>query len=603
MDLFRCFLEQNFSPVYFPISYSARVSGHEVVVDDLGREHVVYVIEVERSDSPVKYTVYRRWSKFVMVDKLLESEFGVPRTTSRFPSWRRGTDEKLISERKQLLNILLEKFLLNFCDVVSEFLRIPSQEESRYDFSAVSSSVVTSGIQTPLVDDSDEGLMIKLRHEIRIADSSGKAVFPVFINLVKANPISLGRNQSVAVDFLSLLLERTGTCETNPTDSLNFLKFLAQTVSAEQNPSEYAIAIFLLNHKVSANQWAKADLGFHVTRIPSPFGNRLDVFRIIFALDKDDVGLQDLGIPEIAVSQYLMWRDRHVSFAEVLPAVQAGESYVSPGMVSLMGPNSPLAASPSRSSRNQTSAANDAREWLMVSLAALEDDGIFASNQTSWTKVSIPEGSKNLILGDVSLWYRPSSESQTEVKFEWTFPANVNMEHVLGLLFNPEEIGAPLDLVSGFFGLVSSFTLTQAAVDEDDVLLKKLTVYFDEPRKAMAHLVVSVGRGVGSNAVVLALASDTTISRSVTTHRLIRSFHLGGCEINVTTGQMKGLINFSSDSIFLIAGDLLGERLVLWKAFERFSSAVRDYNRVHEFNNENPMSCWLRSQFPPSSNS
>ena len=589
----------------FPISYSARIVGHEIVKDDLARDHVVYVIEVSRPDSPIKYTVYRRWSKFVMVDKLLESEHGVARTISRFPSFRRGTDESLIRERIDVLNVLLVKFLSNLCPLVSEFLRIPSEEESRYDFSAVTSSVVTSGVQTPMIiDDSDEGVMRKIRHETQIGESCGKPIFSIFMTHVKTNPISLARNQLVGVDFLALVVEKIGVSGTCPTDSMRFLKFLSHIVSAEHNPGESAIAVFLLNHKISTTQWAKANLGYHITENPSPFGNRSDAFRLIYALDKDDLGLHNLGLPEMAVSQYLMWRDRHVTFAEVLPGqANGGDSFVSPGMVSLMGPHSPLAASPARSSRSPNSAAHDAREWLMVSLAALDSDGLFIPDQSSWIKVATPKQCEDKILGEFSLWYRPSlSESQTEVKFEWSFPAHVNMEHVLGLLFNPDEIGTP-GLVGNFFGLVSAYSVNHTT-EEENILVKKLTAYFEEPKKAVANLILSSGRGVGSNSVVIALASDTSTNRSiVSTHRLIRSFHLGGCEVNVNTGQMKGLINFSSDSIFLVAGDLLGERLVLWRALERFSFAVKELSHSHQFSHDNPMSCWLRSQFPPSSNS
>jgi len=205
-----------------------------------------------------------------------------------------------------------------------------------------------------------------------------------------------------------------------------------------------------------------------------------------------------------------------------------------------------------------------------------------------------------LILGDLSLWYRPSqSQTEYEVKLEWTFPAHVNMEHVLGLLYNPEEIGTR-DLVGNFFGMVSSFTVSHPA-EEDDVIVKKLVVFFEEPKKAVANLVATAGKGVGNNSVVIALASDMTSARSASpTHRLIRSFHLGGCEVNVSTGHVKGLFNLSSDSIFLVAGDLLGERLLLWKALERFSTVLRELSRSHVQSFANQMSCWLRLQFSPS---
>jgi hypothetical protein len=173
------------------------------------------------------------------------------------------------------------------------------------------------------------------------------------------------------------------------------------------------------------------------------------------------------------------------------------------------------------------------------------------------------------------------------------------MEHVLGLLYNPEEIGTR-DLVGNFFGMVSSFTVSHPA-EEDDVIVKKLVVFFEEPKKAVANLVATAGKGVGNNSVVIALASDMTSARSASpTHRLIRSFHLGGCEVNVSTGHVKGLFNLSSDSIFLVAGDLLGERLLLWKALERFSTVLRELSRSHVQSFANQMSCWLRLQFSPS---
>jgi hypothetical protein len=538
------------------------------------------VIEVTRLDSTTKHRVYRRYSKFVLVDKLLESDYRIARTISRFPSFRRGADEAVIGERKAVLSELLDKFLAHFCPLVSEFLRIVPQEDSPYDFSAVTSEV-TSGVQTPAVDDSDEEQIRKLCRAMNLETPS----FPIFLSIV--NSISFSRNHSVAVELLRLMISQVGKVDASPTDAINYLRYLSRLVSMEHNPSEAALVRFLINHKISSTDWLKGELKSHVTHNATVFGNRADVFRLIFALDKNEEELYEIfDHDEQAVSLYLMWRDRHVVFSETAPG-DVGE-VSSAGAISLMGPMSPLAASPARS-RNQNSLAHDAREWLMVSLAALDDSSIFPSTVCSWTKVDIPTETASVLLGDIVMHYRPSA-SEFEVKFEWTFPAHVNMELLLGLLYNPDQMG--FADIENYFGFASACTVMSR---EEDGMVKKICAYFDDPKKAVANLLVTADRGVSNNTVVLAVVSDPSAHRPQTTsHRLIRSFHMGGCEVNVTSGQMKGLFNLSHESVFLIAGDLLGERLVLWKAIERFSNALKNSTINSP---DNPMSVWLRRQF------
>jgi hypothetical protein len=564
----------------FPILYSAQIVGHELIADHTGRNHVVYVIEIGLCDSMLKHRVYRRYSKFLLVDKLLESDYGVRRTMSRLPSLRRGTDDTVIEERKKVLSGLLDKFLAHLCPLVIDFFRIVPREDSRYDFSAVTSEV-TSGVVTPVDDDSDEELVRRLEGAI----TSETPSFTIFSSFAKS--FSFARDHAVSTNLLRLIIAQIGKMEQSPTDSIRFLRFLARLVSTEHNPSEAGLVRFLVNNQISPSDWAKGNLAIHVTSGATAFGNRADVFRLIFFLDKNEEELYEIFNDEQAVSLYLMWRDRYVMFADTSPG-NVGETHVSAGAVSLMGPMSPLAASPAKS-KNQHSFAHDAREWLMVSLAALDDTSIFPAQGVSlWRRVLVPEETARTVLGEICLEYRPVS-CEFEIKFQWTFPAHINMELVLGLLYNPEELGLSL---SGFFGITSACTVS---CQEEDSLVKKICAYFDDPKKAVANLLITADRGVSNNTVVLAVVSDPSAPRPASSsHRVIRSLHMGGCEVNVTSGQMKGLFHFSNESIFLIAGDLLGERLVLWKAIEKFSNALKNPTIG---NPDNHMSVWLRRKF------
>jgi len=131
-------------------------------------------------------------------------------------------------------------------------------------------------------------------------------------------------------------------------------------------------------------------------------------------------------------------------------------------------------------------------------------------------------------------------------------------------------------------------------------LAEKFIVVFRDQRRhngiARANLMKSVGAGLGSDTIVMAVSSDYSNQSATcpTPDRMIRHLYFAGCEVNISSGEVRGVGSLSSDSIFLIAQDLLGEYGRFWTAVKRFSDALHAVQRPAH---PTRLSNWIHSNF------
>jgi hypothetical protein len=248
----------------------------------------------------------------------------------------------------------------------------------------------------------------------------------------------------------------------------------------------------------------------------------------------------------------------------------------------------------------------------MISLAGLHADSPRANStaariplpnpQAGWISVKSPVQ----VIGDPSLSYRTGPSGEYEIHFDWKLPSNIDMEIVLNLIYDAEIF---LDKrCDGFFGFTGNPIVTrkptQSSVDTSDSLTDRFTAFFKDPRRlngiAAANLIKTMGLGVANNTVIIALCSDPCASIFGPQYRAIRHLYFAGCEVNVATGSIRGIASLSSESIFLVATDLLGERGRFWEAVENFACVLSDSMRVAQSTKPalaTPVSLWIRNNF------
>ena len=115
---------------------------------------------------------------------------------------------------------------------------------------------------------------------------------------------------------------------------------------------------------------------------------------------------------------------------------------------------------------------------------------------------------------------------------------------------------------------------------------------------AVANVIKSCGRSASGN-VVIACSVDPRIPVTAATDPLVRPIkhlHIVGCEIDVNRGVLTGTAMLSAESVFLVANDLLGERMALWRAVENVSTILRSVS--HATAPTTSVSYWLTHGIP-----
>jgi hypothetical protein len=591
--------------------YSVHVEGHELF--SFPSSHVTYVLRVSLRHFGGSWVVYRRWSKFLELEKgLKERSASVRECVVRDGGWMAdGTNEAVIAERiNRMQNFFNRLFVLNedlWNDaLLVEFLRLPD-EDNLSENRPTPSFTPPPAAETPPLE-ADEDLFAEWVEDTISSDRLG-----VLAELKKRCPIQW--TPYFAERVLPIVLEEIGRfVQVGPDEftpevsSIAYLEFLAEQVSLEKNPSEASALIHALR---------SPDLVFpfnmHV-RFPTVLINRLRAFQICKAIGLTPFVL--LNEDHVAVSQYIGWLDRERNFASLtVPMESALESY-HPELPPI-GPASPVASPASQASgifgRSQllVTVASEARDWLLMTLANYRESssgfqlfGSVKATENPWTDVSVPTGSVGKIIGKLNLSYRTTNSGETEVKLDWQFPLSVDMEAVVNLVWSPDEWVDVEDrfITEKYFGFQNTSTNSVTSSMSVGPIVQQVRLEFPDNRRpggvAVCNTVRTLARGLRDSTVIAALVSDPKASRDQTgvvdpCRRFIRSLHLVGCEIDVHTGTLSGLGILSPESVFLVAGDLLGERLILWRAFESFSDLV-----VRGTGNRNShASAWLTQIF------
>ena len=309
-------------------------------------------------------------------------------------------------------------------------------------------------------------------------------------------------------------------------------------------------------------------------RFPTCSGSRMMAFKVLRALD---IAPERLSDDESVAAQYLAWREAKLQLGHPFDSVDTTTS-----APIVLGPQSPLArsilglncAASNRNSHGTVMAALESREW--VAFAASSRISVTPSlilGDMSWTSVNVPSITASLILGHLALKYRVNNMGGTpgyELKIDWKLPQTVDMYKVMNILWSQ----------GGYIGFMDKGDAEWVPVlnEQANLTESKECVFKDNRRvggTAVAHLVRSCMRSFNKR-VVMAVTADPTSSSSITNPnvRKIRHLHFVGCEVDPDRQTLTWCALLSSESIFLIANDLLGERESLWKSLETLSGLI-----------------------------
>lgn len=538
---------------------SVTVVGADTVSDTSG-SYALYVIEVTCKLNGDTWRVHRRFSSFLKLQADL-SHMAIP-VSLPVGVFASSTSPSIMERRKRLLDEFLaavlsfppEVALAN--DHLSRFLRISDSVLacmglSLADRDDMSRSFCQSA--TPPLEDS--GILAWLDTQL---------CMPGRDTQVLTKEVSKLGDDKLRV-FLNRLLSQMGEAvDSVPSVSAaEAVALLSHLVSVETNQD----ASLVIHALVQITEWpSKARLSNFVL-CPSTAMTRLHAFRIAEA-----TGLNpEIVFSDSAVEQFIAWQ--HARCQSAVPqSLQSGEdSMAGSGLAGLfaIGPNSPVARSVNGSGhggRQQTAAgvAQEAREWVSFAASVGSSDGFTLSGSVKddWTVVKVPVLSSEAIMGQVEVKFKLSGPALYEIRVEWTFPPSTDMESVITVLW----------------ALAGSAPASSPSSEEN--LLESVECVLNDSRRvggtAVVQILKSCSRSFDGRKVVLAATTDPKVTTS--SHdplvRRIKHLHYVGCEIDVDKGSVTGCGLLSSESIFLVAGDLLGERLSLWKLLERVSDQV-----------------------------
>ena len=591
---------------------SAIIVGAETVADGSGPPYTLYAIAVSSKLNGDTWTVYRRFSWFLQLDRQLPVQ-RLPR------SWLdSGTAATVVETRKTQLNEYLQQLLLlpieiSLSEPVREFLRIIDTPPTLDD-----------GIETPPPSRQVSATPPPMEEDIHVRSDLTR--LEDYECAVKQN----SNDEKSLISVVNNLLVGIGesTYHNTPTvAAVEKLLMLRRLVSVETNLD--------CGHVVKALRsadWRPARLGWHI-RNPTSALSRSAVFHCVKAS-----GLPPslpLGGDDYAISQYAAWLQHQAAHGEgsggVTAPSAAALAHTGLSGVFALGPASPTArsigpSSPGGRTNTVSSIACDAREWVMFSNAReFIIPGTTAADDSGWIDVPVPDETKSHEHGLVTLKYKPAPCGECQVSLQWTFPGSTDMESLVNLVWDPvaylESIGAPPDfkrMAECYFGILRFQAPTdapassahphpmsgvsQAGFGASNSMVRAVSCVFPDPRRvggtAVANVIKSCGKSASAN-VVIACSADPRIPATATTDPLVRPIkhlHIVGCEIDVNRGVLTGTAMLSAESVFLVANDLLGERMALWKAVENVSTILRSVS--HATAPTTSVSYWLTHGIP-----
>jgi hypothetical protein len=525
------------------MTLSVSIDGSDVHSDGTC-QYTLYRIAVEHDGQ--KWNVHKRYSQFLKLERDLVDTCGDIGFSIFHLSWlKNGTTVSVVKERVRLLAQFLQHLIAHYKERVelSDFFRIP---RIGMDDSIVSSDDDEFKSPPPTPPHFEDMVswvkqLVECRNHKQVIQEISK----------------LGRDE--LVDFLSWLLERTrdrrSTNEFHqiPTvPAIDILQLVRKLVSIESNFEGQAVVVSIIRDL----DWTGL---CDFVRFPTIASTKNTVFHILKSVDAEKIFLKD----DYLLGQYIAWLRVSEQYAISNDDQLIGND--SDGLF-VLGPNSPSARSvgpfsPSARSQIASSLANEAKEWVMFSVSTGRDFSIAgALASDDWILVNPPDPID--IVGNFNLKYKKTISSvgggEFEVRINWNLPDCVDMVSLAALIYEPSN-------GDDYFGFLRRSTKTSTVCE-----------FFDNRRKqngtAVASMVKSISRGFSNDRIIIACASDPRgTGNSDPAVRQIRYLHFAGCEIDLTNGTVTGSALLSSESIFLVANDLLGEVGYLWKAWSNLS--------------------------------
>lgn len=618
-----------------------------VVVDaHVNENHTLYEIKVTCRGE--QWSVFRRFSWFLQLDKEISNVFPefVHLRASVGPTWlRSSTSPQVVEERKESLNSYIARILtlspeISLSQPVCRFLRIG--DELRI---ALLASPGRPDDHLPCMDD-----LVSGRSELDTPDgyletpppADDEAVVEWLLQITDRNPrdpvikseLRKMENDKIQIFFASLLSQiGERRPDKNPSVSaVEKLLLLQSLVCVETNIDAGPLVSVLRDMDMS-----RAHFGDFITH-PTMACTKMSVFRILRSLGNAATVLSE-STGDYALNQYLAWLAWENAFTACNPdpSWSATSQLSQTGLAGVfaLGPNSPSARSvgpfsPTASmGRSQLASllANEAREWVTFAVSSERDFYIAGSVATeSWREIPVPVSVEKELVGEVSLKYRKSTSvaGEIDIKLQWAFPASTDMESVVNLVYDPESYveslsGVPeriRDFARSYFGVVSltkhrstdqTATGTQGSCTPAmscmsvgaNVLAKSTLCHFTDMRRiggsAIASILRSCAKSFSGN-IIIASCCDPRGLPSITDPlvRPIRHLHFVGCEIDIAKGLVTGSALLSPESVFLVASDLLGEPVLLWKSLVNFSNVLKSVASSSQ-SIVTPVSHWLAS--------
>ena len=619
-----------------------------VLVDaHVNENHTLYEINVTCRCE--QWCVFRRFSWFVQLDKEISNLFPefVHLRASVGPTWlRRSTSPQVVEERKESLNSYIARILtlpleISLSQPVCRFLRIGDELRT-----ALLASSGRPDDHLPCMDD-----LVCARSELVTPDGlvdtpppiDDQAVVEWLLQITDRNsrdPVIKSElrkmgNGGIQIFFESLFSQigERRHDENTSVSAVDKLLLLQSLVCVETNIDAGPLVSVLRDMDMS-----RAHLADFITH-PTIASTKSSVYKILRSLGNAATVLSESNGGDYALNQYLAWLALENGFTACNPdpSWSATSQLSQTGLAGVfaLGPNSPSARSvgpfsPTASmgrSHLASLLANEAREWVSFAVSSERDFYIAGSVATeSWREVPVPVSLEKDLVGKVSLKYRKSTSGsgEIEIKLRWAFPASTDMESVVNLVYDPATYldslsGVPeriRDFAISYFGFVSltkhrstdqAATGTQGSCTPAmscmsvgaNVLAKSTLCHFTDMRRiggsAIASILRSCAKSFSGN-IIIASCCDPSGLPSVTDPlvRPIRHLHFTGCEIDIAKGLVSGSALLSPESVFLVASDLLGEPVLLWKSLVNFSNVLKSV-ALSSQSILTPVSQWLAS--------
>lgn len=532
-------INENISLVKGSDVLEVKVQSSETVCDSRG-QFTIYGLKIQNKINGNEWMVYRRFSRFLSF---------LPEHNVTSEILRNGISPHVVQNRKifimNLVSNLLDQPVACLSEAVRNLLHIP--ENVCMGVPSQSAVVDSGNTNWNLPSDEDDEILPWLISEWK------NLFFRDNLLLVK----SVGKlNESKLNDFIRYVTAQINS--NSIVDSTEGLSLLYLIVSIETNWDNACVI-----HAISKLS-IFPDLSRFVAD-PTAAASRLTAFQLI-----NQTGLSPDRFLNVSVlDQYSAWLKSDVS---TYKSANFSGDVAQEGLAGVfaLGPHSPMASSPSFSKETALSqACSDARDFVSFTLmnrdsAILSFQGSSRAHEAEWKHVNVPSDCD--IRGELNLMFRVPKEGDYEIMLDWTLDETCDLEKLISMLWDGDAL----------------FDVREEDIEiiEGEVPIRTSKLIFDDQRRpggtAEVRIVKSKTYNTLTNNMLVAITADPRnfVWKEDPLVRIIRHIHIAGCELHFREKKLHATARLSSNTIFLVSGDLLGEKLFLWTALEKLSHII-----------------------------